>query len=461
MSKIADDRRVAGQIDLLSAWIESQMAYAGQPGLSIGIVHDQQLVWARGFGFANPERKTPATPATLYRIASNSKVFTATALLQLRDGGRLNLDDPVEKHLSWFKLRKTFSDAPAITIRHLLTHTSGLPREGGESYFADAQFPSIEQIRDWLQNQDAVLRPETEWKYSNLALGLAGEIVATLSGTSWAEYVKRHILEPLEMKSTFAAAPDRNHPDFAAGFGRRLPDGKRAPNVFTDMNGLASAGNITSSVEDLARFIMLQFRDGPAGGAQILKGSTLREMQRVHWMHSDGVQGWGLGFRVLPQREKTYVGHGGWVSGYRTAHCFSPAQKIGVVVLTNADDGNPDIYVDAVFRWVAPAILAAAASPAPAATSDSRLQQYAGRFRDPWGDLQVLVANGQLVAINPTLADPMPLLLRLSPAGEHRFRIAVDDMSGPRGEIMKFEMDGGTVRSLHVAARSLTPIVKW
>jgi CubicO group peptidase (beta-lactamase class C family) len=461
MSTISTDPRVSGQIDLLSSWIEAQLAYAGVPGLSIGIVYDQELLWARGFGFANPEKKTLATPSTLYRIASNSKVFTATAVLQLRDAGKLQLDDPVVKHLSWFKLRKTFTDAPAITIRHLITHTSGIPREGGDSYFADHRFPSMEEVREWMAQHDAVIPPETEWKYSNLGAGLAGAIVANVSGISWEQYVKRNILEPLEMSRTQAETPDPNDPALATGFGRRFPDGKRAPNVFSDLSGVGAAGNMTSSVEDLARFIMLQFREGPAGGRQILKGSTLREMQRVHWLHSDGWQGWGLGFRVVQQRNVSYVGHGGWVSGYRTAHNFCPQTKIGVIVLTNADDGNPDIYVDGVYRWVAPAITAAASSPLPPVPPDPNLQRYVGKFRDQWSDVEVLVAGGKLVAITPQLADPMPLLCRLTPVGEHQFRIAVDDMYGPRGEVMRFEMEGGIARSVRSAARHLKRVENW
>src|SRR6185503_8537609 len=124
---------VRGAIDLLSAWIESQMAYAGQPALSIGIVHDQQLVWAAGFGHT-ALGGARATPDTLYRIASLTKLFTSTALLQLRDAGRLQLDDPIVKHLPWFSIGRPDADGAPITIRHLITHTAGLPREAAFPY---------------------------------------------------------------------------------------------------------------------------------------------------------------------------------------------------------------------------------------------------------------------------------------------------------------------------------------
>jgi CubicO group peptidase (beta-lactamase class C family) len=127
---VATDGRVRSAVGLLSAWIESQRAYSGVPGLSIGVVHDQALVWSAGFGRASVEPARPATPDTLYRIASITKLFTSTAILQLRDAGKLRLVDPLVEHLPWFHIKQAHADAPAITIRHLLTHTAGLPTRG-------------------------------------------------------------------------------------------------------------------------------------------------------------------------------------------------------------------------------------------------------------------------------------------------------------------------------------------
>jgi D-alanyl-D-alanine carboxypeptidase len=462
MSSIATGGRVAGKIELMSAWIEWQLAYAGLPGLSIGIVYDQELIWARGFGFAHPDKRIPATPTTLYRIASISKTFTATAVLQLRDRGLLHLDDPVEKHLSWFKLRSNVSGSPPVTIRHLITHTSGLPREADSWYWTDAQFPTRAEVREGLTRQDQLLRPETQWKYSNLALALAGEVVEAVSKEKFADFMQRHILKPLGMAATRVESPAPDDPALAAGFGRRYPNGRRAPNLYSDLKGMIPCGNMTCSVEDLSKFVMLQFRDGPAGGAQILKGDTLREMQRVHWLHSDWQQGWGLGFAILRQRDVTYVRHGGWVSGFRSEIRLSPAQKVGVVVLTSADDGNPDMYAEKVFQWVAPALSEAAAGPAKRRPqSNPNLQRYSGRFRDQWSDLQVLVANGELVAINLSHPDPIAAMLRLIPTSEHHFRVETADMYGPHGEDLEFVMDGAKVAGVKFAARHVKPIEHW
>lgn len=461
-SEILTQGQVASNVDLLSAWIEAQMAYNGLPGLSIGIVYDQEPVWARGFGYAGVEQKIAATPRTIYRIASITKLFTNTAVLQLRDAGKLQLDDPLIRYLPWFKVQNRHPDAPPVTIRHLLTHTSGLSREAAFPYWTDNNFPTREQIRETLPQQKAVLPTETEWKYSNLALSLAGEIVAAVSGHDYADYVRQHILNPLDMNSTYVKPPDPNHPRLATGYGRRLPDGSRELSPFTDCQGITPAANMSTTVEDLARFAMLQFRDGPASDTQILRGSTLREMQRVHWLEPDWQAGWGLGFRILRQNGKTYVGHGGAVLGYRTLLRICPADKIAVIVLTNADDGEPLMYVEKAFQWVAPAILKAVTPEPKAAQANPAWQQYVGKYRNAWGDMQVLVLDGELVMIGPSLPDPTLAVNKLVPVAEHAFRIETKDGFSAKGELVTFEMDDeGQVWRVKVGENYTRPQAEW
>ena len=451
---------IRSAIDLLSAWIESQMAYSAQPGLSIGIVHDQQLVWARGFGHASLERGQAAGPETLYRIASITKLFTSTAILQLRDAGRLQLDDPIVKHLPWFAIGQLHADAPVMTIRHLITHTAGLPREAGFPYWSDGDFPTIEQVRERLPQQRAALPAEAEWKYSNLGMAVAGEIVAAASGRPYAEYITQHVLEPLGMKRTFVTTPPADHPDLATGYERRLPGARRAVAPHTDGRGITAAAGMTTCVSDLARFAMLQFRDGAAGGAQILKGTTLREMQRPHWVEPDWTAGWGLGFRIQRQNGKTYVGHGGALRGYRTQLQLCPAERIGAIVLTNADDGEPVKYADKALAWVAPAIVKAT-TPA-AAAAPAGWERYAGRYRNTWWDAQVLLIDGRLAMFDPSLPDPMPNVIYLNPVGEHTFRAETRNGFASNGELFVFEFDaGGRARRIKAGDNYLTAIDTW
>lgn len=218
---LAENPEVRSAIDLLEAWIEGQRVARQLPGVSMGLVHDQTLLWSGGFGWADVERREPATADTLYRIGSITKLFTATALLILRDEGKLHLDDPLTAHLPWFQM-KAGADAGTITIRHLLTHTSGLPREGAFPYFTDSRFPSLDEIRARLPLQERPLPVEARWKYSNLGATLAGEVVGAAAGEPYADFVRRRVLAPLGMTATLVATPEPGHRRLATGYARRL-----------------------------------------------------------------------------------------------------------------------------------------------------------------------------------------------------------------------------------------------
>jgi hypothetical protein len=158
---------------------------------------------------------------------------------------------------------------------------------------------------------------------------------------------------------------------------------------------------------------------------------------------------------------KTYVGHGGALRGYRTILHLCPADRIGVAVLTNADDGNPPIFADKAFQWVAPEIVKAA-PPAPAAALPAGWERYAGRYRSAWGDAQVLVVEGRLAMLDPSLPDPMLGVTWLNPVSEHTFRAETRNGFGGHGEPVVFEPgDDGRVRRLHVGHNFLTPIAEW
>ena len=177
----AADPEVLGAERLFSAWADGQLGYHGYPGIVVGVVSDQRLVWARGFGLADVAGRVPMTPQTKFRMASHSKLFTATAIMQLRGQGKLRLDDPVSKHLSWFTVKPADPDDPPITIEELLTHSSGLPREAG-SHWTTFDFPTKEQLRGLMADRQAPFAPEVRWKYSNLAYSIAGLVVEELSG---------------------------------------------------------------------------------------------------------------------------------------------------------------------------------------------------------------------------------------------------------------------------------------
>ena len=454
---LADDPGVASGIRLLESWIGTQIAYRDVPGITIGIIHGQELVWASGLGYADRENKIPAAPSTIFRIASISKLFTSISIMKLRDEGKLRLDDPVKKHLPWFDIKNRFSDAPVITIRHLITHTSGLPREAAFPYWTDFEFPTREQIRKALPEQETVYPSETRWKYSNLALALAGEIVAAVSGEPYEDYVSKNIIGPLGMTSTFVDI-DESHPKLAVGYGRRMPDGSRSIQPFTDSKGLTPAANLSSTVEDFAKFAAWQLRLRKNGGAEILRASTLKEMQRVHWLQPDWRSGWGLGFAVWHSSERDIVGHGGHVAGYTTRFTLCPKENIAVFVMTNADDGDPGRYVDMAYKLLASAITKAASPEEAAPKPDPAWKTFAGKYQDGWSDYEVLVYGGRLAIVFPQADDPLSSMQTLLPTGANTFVISGEGY-GELGEKVVFELDAsGNVARMKIGENYSYPM---
>src|SRR6185369_2268909 len=256
---LAKNPGVAAALEVFDAWSDWTAKNRDQPAVSIGIVHDQELVFAKGYGFADLAKKTPATPDTAYRIASISKTFTAHCLLQLRDAGKLSLDDPVTKWVPELKFSNVDPARPVLTIRHLITHTGGVPREVDGTYWNDMSFPTREAMLPVLNRMGLALPPETEWKYSNVAVGLSGYVVEAASGEKYPDYVARHVLEPLGMAGT-RVMPAKDMPTLAVAYGRRMPGKPRRLEPFFFGNYMLAASNLASTVNDLAKYVELQFR---------------------------------------------------------------------------------------------------------------------------------------------------------------------------------------------------------
>ena len=259
--KVATDPRVKTALEAARIWLEAQRAYDRIPGVSAAIVYDQQVLWSGGFGVTDLSKKTPATAGTIYSICSISKLFTSIAVMQLRDAGKLRLDDPVEKLLPWFKIQKTDLQASEITIEGLLTHASGLPRESEYPYWSapDYAFPTREQVKDKIASQKTLYPAETHFQYSNLGLTLAGEVVAAASAEPYAEYVKSHILGPLGLTGTTPEIPaDQRGNRLANGYSILTRDGEPKAMPFFQARGIAPAAGYASTAEDLARFASWQ-----------------------------------------------------------------------------------------------------------------------------------------------------------------------------------------------------------
>lgn len=435
------DPRVTSALKLIEIWIDAQLAYNDIPGMSAAIVYDQDLVWSRGFGYADQDKKIPASPTTIYSICSISKLFTSISVMQLRDQGKLRLDVPIKTYLPWFNIKDTYPDAPEVDLAGILTHSSGLPRESDFPYWTGPEhnFPTRKQIIEKLSSQEELYPADTYMQYSNLGLTLAGEVVAAVSGTSYANYVQQHILDPLGLKDTFPEIPqDHKGEKLATGYSRPRRDGNRKTIPFYLVRGIAPAAGFASTVEDLSRFASWQFRLLDKGGTEVLSSNTLKEMHRVHWLDQDWKSKRGLGFSVWRHNEKTFVGHGGSCPGYKSHLAICPKEKIAVIIMTNALEVSPAQYTQQIFDIISPAISKAIKSPDTAKKSYPDLEKFVGRY-EGWAETYVMIKDGDLAMIYLPSDNPLRSLTKLKQVKGNIFRRVRDD--GNLGEKVVFEID--------------------
>lgn len=441
-TKVADNPRVKEALQLLEIWIDSKLDYDQMPGISMAVVHDQELVWSKGFGFSNLKEKVPVTSDTIYSICSISKLFTSIALMQLRDAGKLRLDDPVSKYLSWFDIKKTHPDAPPITVRSLLTHSSGLPRESVHPYWTGPEFPfpNREEIIACLPEQETLYTPDTFFQYSNLGLTLVGEIVAAASGQPYGEYIREHILEPLGLSDTTPYLPEKLlGGQMATGYGRLRRKGGREEVPFFQANGITPAAGFASTAKDLAQFASWQFRVLGDGSDDVLSTYTLKEMYRVHWVDPDWETKWGLGFAIWRSGETIFAGHGGSCPGFRTQLMLCPKDKIAIVFMSNAMGVNTGMYTEQAYKIVKSAIKEASDTSEEQKPAPTDFEKYTGLYSDFWGETAVFLWKGSLATIYLPTDRPADSITKLKHISGHVFKRIRKD--GTLGEAIIFELD--------------------
>lgn len=325
------------------------------PGAVMGIIIDDELVWVKAAGIREAENKAPVTPETVFRIASMTKSFTAMAILKLRDDGKLSLDDPASKYVPELAaLPYPTSDSPAITIRHLLTHSEGFPEDNpwGDRQLAQ----SDETVRAWMKaGIPFSTAPGTAFEYSNYGFAILGQIIAKASGKPYADYVRDNILRPLGMNaSTFEMS---QVPRGQIALGYRREDNTWKPEPILAHGSFGAMGGLWTNAHDLARYVAFLLsafppRDEPERGP--IKRSSAREMQQL-WRFSSGsasrsttaaplqlsVSGYGYGLGVSQDCRFPYsVGHGGGLPGYGSLMRWLPDYGVGLIAMGNLTYGG-------------------------------------------------------------------------------------------------------------------------
>lgn len=338
----ADAQRVAEFLDPLVA---QELAAAGIPGAVVTVVHGGETVYSRGFGTAVLGRDVPVDPATtLFRVASLSKLFTATAVMQLFEQGKVDLHADVNRYLTEFKLPATYP-AP-VTLENLLTHTAGFDDRflGAAARTFDEMVPLGAYLSRRMPPR--VLPPGTVQSYSNHGMALAGHLVEEVSGLPFADYVKKNIFAPLGMDhSDFLLVPDGKTP-LAQGYNYYL--GAYHPALY-DYPLTVPASTLTVTGGDMARFMIAHLRGGAYGEGRILREETVRLMHARHFAHHPALEGMAYGFEERIEHGQRMLQHTGLIWGFASLVLLMPESDTGLFISSNTDSGRLYSVISARF----------------------------------------------------------------------------------------------------------------
>jgi CubicO group peptidase (beta-lactamase class C family) len=334
----------------LDELVDQQMRRFNLPGAAVVVVHQGRVVHARGYGVAEIETgRALDAERSVFRTASISKLFTATAVMQLVEQGRLDLDDNVSVYLD-FEIPPTRTEP--ITLRHLLTHTAGFDERLLGSSASRTRPEAMLTLRQGLTARDAAprVRPPGELiSYSNHGIALAGYIVERVSGMPFAEYIDAHVHAPLRMnRSTFAEPlPEALQRDRVRGYVFHKGGYERLPIVYE--NG-APAGSHFSTGHDIARFMLAHLNEGELDGARVLGAETARRMHAQTFTHHPRLPGWTLGFTEYRIGGWRAIGHGGDLPGAHSQLILVPEAGLGVFVHYNGEwairiDDDPRMHI--------------------------------------------------------------------------------------------------------------------
>ena len=387
-------QQIANQI---SDFIQTEIEQKNIPALSIAIVDGDEIVWAEGFGSADPDSDVPATARTIYRVGSVSKLLNDVAVIGLVEQGKLTLDDDIRKFVPEFEPENPF-DRP-ITLRQLMNHQSGLVRESPVGNYFDPTEPTLRETVLSLNQTRLVHAPNTRTKYSNVAVSVAGYAIEKVTGDSFSSHLKKTLLDPLGMSDSSYIANETIHARLAKAKMWSY-DGRRfdAPDF---QLGTLPAGNLYSTVVDLGHFMKAVFNNGTVGENQVIDQELLTDMLAPQTSPDGQKRKYGIGFRIGEFEGHSTFEHGGAVYGFATQFRGLKEQRLGVIVVASLDVANG--FVNRVANGALKMALAKkAGEPIPRLRSTEPVdkvfaRQVSGLYKNGSQTRRLLESGGRLI----------------------------------------------------------------
>jgi CubicO group peptidase (beta-lactamase class C family) len=415
----------------LDGWVQRTMTAFEVPGLSLAVVKDGKVVVAKGYGVRKLSEPAAVDARTLFGIASNTKVFTATALGILVDEGKIRWDAPVIDYVPWFQMSDPYVTRE-MTVRDLLVHRSGLGLGAGDLLWWPASTYNRKEIAQRLRYIPLATSFRSAYAYDNVLYLVAGEVIEAISGQSWEDFVQSRILEKVGMTSS-----NVRHSDATKGGNVASPhapvDGKVRPIAAFDSDNTNPAGGINSNAEDMAKWLLVQLAEGRlASGSALIRPATARQLSTLvtpmpigaGWPELRDIHpnftGYGLGLVLLDYRGHKLLTHTGGLPGYVSKVAMIPDAGLGIAILTNQEssaafeaiaDHIMDAYLGAqTSDWIAVyqaiekrtraasalSTLSGTATRAAESKPSLPFERYAGKYRDAWyGDMTIALLRAE------------------------------------------------------------------
>ncbi len=335
---------LAGRLPKVESLIKSTMISSGMPGLSVAIVHGDQTIYQSGFGFANLEAGTKITANTLFQIGSNSKAFTALAVLQLQQEGLLSVTDPITKYIPWLKFYYKGVEAQ-VTVQQFLHHTSGVSANTIASIPQLSGPQALEQTVRILAGTELAHRPGERYEYATIGYDVLGLLIEKITGGSYEDYMQQNILQPLNLANTKMYQNNIQPDIYATGYKLRFlaPAAYQAP----EYGGNKPAGYILSSAGDMAKWLKIQMDSVDTG----FNGSLIQESHAPNTSAAPfGKEMYYANGWIVYDNHGTEIFHSGSNPNFSSYIAFRPSEKIGVAVLCNINSVNTSYIGEGVMN---------------------------------------------------------------------------------------------------------------
>jgi len=446
----------------LDHWLQFRYERLEMPGFVVAIHIDGKVEYLKAFGYADTEKREPMSVEHVFRIASHSKTFAATAIMQLAEEKLLHIDEPVAKYVPWVRDHKDHR-MEKVTLRQLMSHSAGMIRDGKDANFWQLtnSFHDLAAFKKALMDCELVYDTNKQMKYSNFGYALLGCVVEEVYGMPFSSYVQAKILQPLGLSNTTSEVNEEMLSKLVVGYTRRGREKQRHPiEKNLDTRQMAAATGFCSTATDLCKYFDAHF----VGSKKLLSDESKKEMQRTQWRVKNSHIGeeYGLGFQIEYVLDRKVYGHGGAFPGQRTKTICDPAEKLIITVLTNCIDGEASFIARGLYtvldHFHGSSLLADSATL-------EQLRKFEGIYTSLWGDLAIVESGRSLLGVDPNTWFPFGRdqeIQVLELAGENKLRIANANGYYSEGEYAEFDFDfNGNVISIDYAGYNMLPEAEY